>query len=187
MNHLPGSAWLNFRSLRKQISIAAVLKDKGVLNNFRKQGDQLFGPCPIHHGHNPNAFVVSLSKNLYHCFTGYNSGGDVIDLVCRLDGKSFRQADLYLSSLSSCSIVSRRSSPRKKFVPFTRRIPLDHTTRFFHSKGILLKTASRFEAGAYYGHGFLESSIAVRIHDPAGNPLGYAARRLKNSFIQKVW
>ena len=185
MNHLSGSAWLNFSSLRKQISIATVLKDKGLLSRFRRQGDQLFCPCPIHQGDNPNAFVISLSKNIYHCFTGCNGGGDVIDLVCRLDGKSFRQAGIYLSSLSSCSTVPRRSSPGKKFVPFTKRIPLDHTTRFFHSKGILLETASRFEAGAYYGHGFLESSIAVRIHDHAGNPLGYAARRLKNSIIQK--
>lgn len=78
-----------------------------------------------------------------------------------------------------------RSSPKKKFIPFTRRIPLDHTTRFFHSKRILPTTARRFEAGAYYGHGFLADSIAVRIHDPDGNPMGYAARRLNASIVQK--
>ena len=180
-----GASFLNFSNLKKQISIAAVLEDQGLLSRFRRQGNQLFGPCPIHQGDNPNAFVISLSKNLYHCFTGCNSGGDVIDLVCRLDGKSVRQAGLYLLSLSHCTKIPLRSSPRKKFVPFTRRIPLDHTTKFFHSKRILPETASRFEAGAYYGYGFLESSIAVRIHDPDGNPIGYAARRLKNSTIQK--
>lgn len=180
-----GAPFLKFSRLKKQVSITAVLKDKGLMDQFRRQEDQLFGCCPIHQGDNPNAFVVSLSKNLYHCFAGCNSGGDVIDLVRRLDGKSFHQTAVYLSSLSSYTKISIRSSPKKNFVPFTRRIPLDHRTRFFHSKRILPTTACRFEAGEYYAHGFLADSVAVRIHDPDGNPLGYAARRLNNSIVQK--
>jgi len=180
------TTFLNFSKLKQLVPIAAVLENKGVLNQFRKQGDQLFGPCPIHQGDNPNAFVISLSKNLYHCFTGCNGGGDVIDLVRRLDGKSFHQAALYLSSLSSSTWISpRRSGPKKIFVPFTKPIPLDHSANFFHSKRILPATARRFEAGAYYGRGFLANSIAVRIHNPDGNPLGYAARRLNKSIVQK--
>ena len=143
------STFLSFSRLKRLVSIAAVLEDKGLLNQFRKQGDQFFGPCPIHQGDNPNAFVISISKNLYHCFTGCNGGGDVIDLVRRLDGKSFRQTALYLSSLSSYTRIPVRSSPKKKFVPFTRRLPLDHAAKFFHSKKILPATAHGFEAGAY--------------------------------------
>ncbi|MCP4125184.1 MAG: toprim domain-containing protein [Bacteroidetes bacterium] len=180
-----GTPFLSFSRLKKQVSITAVLEDKGLLDQFRRQGDQLFGPCPIHQGDNPNAFVVSLSKHLYHCFTGCNGGGDVIDLVRTLDGKTFHQTAVYLSLLSSCTRVPIRSSLKKKFVPFTRHIPLDHTTRFFHSKRILPTTVRRFEAGAYYGHGFLADSVAVRIHDPDGKPMGYAARRLNDYVVQK--
>ena len=180
-----GATLLSFSRLKRLVSIAAVLEDKGLLNQFERQGDQLFGPCPIHQGDNPNAFVISLSKNLYHCFTGCNGGGDVIDLVRRLDGKSFHQTALYLSSLSSSTWIPVRSGSKKKFVPFTKRLPLDHGANFFHSKRILPATARRFEAGAYYGPGFLADSIGVRIHNPGGNPLGYAARRLNNSIVQR--
>ena len=178
-------AFLSFARLKRLVPIAAVLEDKGLLDQFRKQGDQLFGPCPIHQGDNPNAFVISLSKNLYHCFTGCNGGGDVIDMVRRLDGKSFRQTALYLASLSSYTRIPVHSAPQKEFVPFTRRLPLDHATEFFHSKRILPATARRFEAGAYYGHGFPAGSIGVRIHDLNGNPMGYAARRQGNATVQK--
>ncbi|NOQ47325.1 MAG: toprim domain-containing protein [Desulfobulbaceae bacterium] len=179
------SAFLSFTRLKRLVPIAAVLEDKGLLDQFRKQGDQLFGPCPIHQGDNPNAFVISLSKNLYHCFTGCNGGGDVIDMVRRLDGKSFRQTALYLASLSSYTRIPVHSASQKEFVPFTRRLPLDHATEFFHSKRILPATARRFEAGAYYGHGFPAGSIGVRIHDLNGNPMGYAARRQGNVTVQK--
>ena len=182
------STFLNFSILKRRVSIAAVLEDKGLLKQFRKQGDQLFGPCPIHGGDNPGAFVISLSKNLYHCFTGCNGGGDVIDLVRRLDHSSFHQTAIYLSSLSSSTKIPVCSSPKKKFIqftPFTKRLFLDHTTDFLLAKKILPTTARRFEAGAYLGHGFLAGSIGVRIHDLNGNPMGYAARRLNNASVQK--
>lgn len=179
------SAFLNFARLKRLVSIAAVLENKGLLSQFRKQGDQLFGPCPVHRGDNPNAFVVSLSKNLYHCFTGCNGGGDVIDLVQRLDGKSFHQTALYLASLSSCTKIPVCSSPKKKFVKFTKRLPLDHTAKFLQLKKILPATARKFEAGAYSGQGFLADSIGVRLHDLCGNPIGYAARHLNNTIIQR--
>ena len=82
---------MNFSYLKRVVSIAAILHDKGLDTQFNKRGDQLFGPCPVHGGDNPQAFVVSLSKNLWHCFTKCNTGGDVIDLVRRLDGKTYRQ------------------------------------------------------------------------------------------------
>ena len=38
-------------------------------------------------------------------------------------------------------------------------------------------TARWFEAGAWHGPGFLKDCIGVRLHDPSGNPVGYAGRR----------
>jgi hypothetical protein len=56
-----------FKYLKGRVSIAAVLQDKGLDTVFRKRADQLVGPCPLHGGDNPNAFVISLSKNIWHC------------------------------------------------------------------------------------------------------------------------
>jgi DNA primase len=172
---------LNFAHLKRRVSIAAVLKTNGVMTKFTTRGDQLFGPCPIHGGDNPNAFVVSLSKNIWHCFTGCNAGGDVIELVRRLYGKDYPQTAAFLSALADTAPTSQPLCSdhyrKKPFTPFTVRLRLNASTPWLHKKRINPATATRFEAGAYHGAGFLSGCIAVRIHDLYGNPIGYAGRR----------
>jgi DNA primase len=172
---------LNFAYLKRRVSIVTVLKTKTAMASFIKKGDQLFGPCPVHGGDNPNAFVVSLSKNIWHCFTRCNAGGDVIELVRRLYGKDYRQTAAFLSSLADTAAGFRSGDPvpyRKKcFRPFTARLPLDASTPWLHKKRINSATARRFDAGAYQGTGFLSGCIAVRLHDLLGRPIGYAGRR----------
>lgn len=173
---------LNFADLKRRVSIVTVLNAKGVMTPFKKRADQLFGPCPVHRGDNPNAFVVSLSKNLWHCFTRCNTGGDVIDLVRRLYGKDYRQTAAFLSSLTHSAATSQSVCAahyrKKPFQPFTARLPLDVSTPWLLKKQINPATATRFEVGAYHGNGFLFGCIAVRLHDLTGHAIGYAARQL---------
>jgi len=195
---------LDFKLLKQIVPISQVLAAKGLTPHFKKRGDRLIGPCPIHGGDNPSAFVVSISKNLWYCFSRCRAGGDVIDLVRRLDHLSYRQTAARLDSLASLSTPSptaRQSRqttassaakphtdrpPRKEhpsnrlppFRPYTRRLYLDPDSSFLQQKGIAPATARTFEAGAYHGPGFLQDCIGVRLHDPSGNPLGYLGRRL---------
>lgn len=181
---------LNFAYLKHRVSIVTVLNTKAVMTQFKKRGDQLFGPCPVHGGDNPNAFVISLSKNIWHCFTRCNTGGDVIKLVRRLYGKDYRQTAAFLSSLAytaptaltGCSAHYRK----KPFRPFTARLQLDALTPWLHKKQIKPATARRFDAGAYHGTGFLSGCIAVRLHNLLGHPIGYAARQL-NPMLAKQY
>jgi DNA primase len=173
---------LQFKHLKQTVSIATVLSDRGLVEKFTKQGDRLVGPCPIHHGDNPHAFVVSLSKNLWHCFTRCHTGGDVVDLVRCLKNISYRQTADYLAALSHNILPHQSCSPGassiQPFRPFTARLNLDPFTPWFKSKAIAPGTAIRFEAGLYRGPGFLQGCIGVRLHDINGKPLGYAGRRL---------
>jgi DNA primase len=173
------SRLVQFDTLKKIVPIPAVLDDKGLLDTFKRQGDRLVGPCPLHGGDNPNAFVVSLSKNLWYCFTGCN-GGDIVDLVRRLDGKNFQQTRQYLQALAGKQLnrLPLPPTPPQPFKPFVRKVPLDHCIPWLQQKGINPITAARFEVGAYYGKGFLADSIAIRLHDVHGHPIGYLARRL---------
>jgi DNA primase len=172
---------LNFKYLKRRVSIVTVLNTKGVMTAFKKKGDQLFGPCPVHGGDNPNAFVISLSKNIWRCFTRCNTGGDVIKLVRRLYAKNYRQTAAFLASLADSAETSQTACAiqygKKSFTPFTARLQLDASCSWLHKKQINPKTARRFEAGAYQGAGFLSGCIAVRLHDLLGHPLGYAGRR----------
>ena len=177
---------LRFANLKKEVSITSVLADKGLIPQFKKRGDQLFGPCPVHGGDNPGAFVVSLSKNLWHCFTDCNTGGDVVRLAQLLDRSSYAQTARYLASLANSPPVSWNNTPGSidhTFQPFTRRLDLDPSVPWFQRKGIYPQTARAFESGVYPDPGFLADCIAVRLHDQQGNPLGYAGRRINTGEV----
>ena len=175
----------SLRTLKHNISIEQLLAARGIV--LRRRGDRLVGPCPLHGGDNPTAFVVSRSKNLWYCFTACNAGGDVVELLRRLDGLSYRQVAEQLERLytrmpirleTSCTTPARRPPRPSGFHPFTRKLPLDAASPWLRRKGILPAIARRYEAGAYHGRGMLADCVAVRLHDTAGQPLGYAGRRL---------
>jgi DNA primase len=171
---------LDFRFLKSRVTIERVLASRGLLAAMRQHGDNLIGPCPIHHGDSTTAFVVSLSKDLWHCFTRCRGGGDVVDLVRRLDASDYRSTAVYLASLAGTApATARAATDRISFRPFTARLQLDPAATFLAEKGIRQDTARTFDAGFYRGSGFLEGCVAVRLHDPEGQPLGYAGRALE--------
>lgn len=177
---------LCFKQLKQLVTIEHVLASRGLLTQLTRRGDRLVGPCPVHGGDNANAFVVHLAKNVWHCFTRCGGGGDVVKLVRRIARTDYRGAALYLASLidhhttASHPVVTAPppSTTTATFRPYTRQLRLDSTAPFLLRKGIRPDTAARFEAGLYRGRGFCAGSIAVRLHDIHGQPLGYAARRL---------
>jgi len=184
------AAELDFWRLKRLVSIERVLADHGLLDKLTRRSDRLVGPCPLHGGDNPGAFVVSLSKNLWHCFTGCFSGGDVVDLICKLQQCDQRRAAHYLAALAA-TVPTRpmpqpRPQPRPRgFRPYTKRLPLEPSARFLRDKGIGPAIASRFEVGAYKGRGMLAGCVAVRLHSTQGHVLGYAGRRLDPQHVAR--
>ena len=174
----PSSAgsWLyDFQRLR-QVPIERVLRARGIA--LVPRGVRRVGPCPVHGGDNPSAFVVHTDRNSWHCFT-HCGGGDVIDLVARLDGIGLAAAARRLTAVAPDLPAPGPPPPRPSgFRPFTRSLTLDPNCPWLRRRGIVPDTARRFEAGQWHGPGFLAGCAAVRLHDPNGRPLGYAGRRL---------
>ena len=182
--------WLDFRVLKRTVSVERVLAERGLLSGLRRRGGQLVGACPIHGGDNVNAFVVHPVRNLWRCFTRCDAGGDLVELVRRLDNCSYREVAYYLASLAGAQALESGSGlsvavtevptvPARRFRPYLRRLWLDPAHPFLARKAITPETARRFEVGAYRGTGMLEGCVAVRLHDPQGLVLGYAGRRLQ--------
>jgi len=173
---------LDFKRLKQTVTIEQVLADRGLLDLLSKRGARLVGPCPLHGGDNPTAFVVDTHRNIWHCFTGCASGGDIVEMARRLCDGTFSGAARYLARLAGNEMQHRfTAEPRRSplpFLPFTRRLPLDPKTAFLAQKGITPQTARRYEVGTYHGLGMLEGCVGVRLFDPEGRPLGYAGRRL---------
>lgn len=177
---MPGE-FLDFRQIRRTILISSVLASRGLLATMQTRGRRLVGPCPIHHGDNPAAFVVDPDRGAWYCFTGCSTGGDVIDLVRRLDHVGYREAAERVARLGAAPAVER-SAPNvhraSRFRAYTHALPLRPDIPFLARKGILPSTAEQYEVGRYDGAGWLARCVAVRLHDTSGQPLGYAGRHL---------
>jgi DNA primase len=172
---------LAFSHLKRLVSIERVLTARGVMTSLKQHGQRLIGPCPVHHGDHPQAFVVDRAKDLWHCFTRCRGGGDVVELVRRMDHCQYPEVARYLASLAQISPTPARAearAPDRAYQPYTRQLRLNPHAPLLAEKGIWAQTARHFEAGAYQGPGFLEGCIAIRLHDPDGRPIGYAGRRL---------
>lgn len=138
------------------------------------------------------AFRADLERGVWHCWT-HCGGGDVVDLVRQIRGCDHAEAARYLRALAmggapptGSAASSQPIASPSAFQPFTFRIPLDPNVPFLQQvKGISVATARRFEAGCTEKSAFLRSTVAVRLHDLNGDPLGYCGRRLDAESIEK--
>jgi DNA primase len=91
---MPKSSFVDFKAVKAAISMEGVLERYGLTDRFKKSGDSLSGPCPIHNGSNPTQFRISISKNIWNCFSKCNHGGNVLDFIARMEKVSIHAAAL---------------------------------------------------------------------------------------------
>lgn len=91
---MPRSVFVNFKAIKAAITMKQVLDHYGLLDSFKEKGDTLSGPCPIHEGSNPTQFRVSLSKNIWNCFSKCKDGGNVLDFIAKMEDVSIHAAAL---------------------------------------------------------------------------------------------
>ena len=89
---MPKTKYVDFKAVKTSVSIVQILDHYGLTERFKRSGDSLTGPCPIHKGTNPTQFRVSISKNCWNCFSECKHGGNVLDFVSRMEQISIRQA-----------------------------------------------------------------------------------------------
>jgi DNA primase catalytic core len=74
--------------LKTEVSLVRLVEASGV--KLEKRGGDRVGCCPFHEDDTPS-LVVTVAKNLWHCF-GCECGGDPIEWVMKREGVSFRHA-----------------------------------------------------------------------------------------------
>jgi DNA primase len=182
---------LNFKTLKAHVSIGMVLKAYGLDHALYRRGDQLIGPCPLYGGDHPTAFRAHLKRGIWNCFTACG-GGDVVELIRRIEQCDYLRAAKILKSMTSnleewCTYQHQKvSSAAKQFKPFHRSLLLNPKSDFLQKqKGISQCTALQFEAGQTNLSPFLKGTVAVRLHDMQGRPLGYCGRYIDPQTIQR--
>ena len=86
--------FVDFKAVKAAITMEQVLEHYGILDKFKRGTDSLNGPCPIHGGSNPTQFRVSISKNLWNCFSECKHGGNVLDFIAKMEDVSIHAAAL---------------------------------------------------------------------------------------------
>ena len=91
---MPKSSFIDFKAVKAAITMEQVLQHYGLLDQFKRSGDSLSGSCPIHEGSNPTQFRVSVSKNLWNCFSECKSGGNSLDFIAKMEDVTIHAAAL---------------------------------------------------------------------------------------------
>ena len=164
--------------IKRNIDLVELCRSRGI--ELKKHGSRDFiGKCPFHQDGNPS-FVVTPSKNLFHCL-GCDAAGSVIDFVMKLDGLDFRAAvDKLLGSTpkikrgsdlaASAFAQGYGGSKEKKTVPPERARQLLERVIAIYAKNF----TETPEGGKYLeGRGITDAGLFTQ------HRIGYSNGRLK--------
>ncbi len=91
---MPKASFVDFKAVKSAITMEQVLQRYSLLDRFKRSGDSLSGPCPIHKGENPTQFRISISKNIWNCFSECKHGGNTLDFIAEMEKVSIHAAAL---------------------------------------------------------------------------------------------
>ncbi|HEV2694126.1 MAG TPA: toprim domain-containing protein [Verrucomicrobiae bacterium] len=201
---MPKAQFVDFKAVKAAITMEQVLGHYGLLDKFKRGTDSLSGPCPIHKGSNPTQFRVSISKNIWNCFSECKHGGNVLDFIAKLEDVSIHAAALKAiewfnldaeemsaedageadTAPASTLAAKRPAAPvavsAEKGVPNTPlKFRLDKLERehpyLLQDRGLSLETIVDFGVG-FCSKGMMADRIAIPIHNAKGEVVAYAGR-----------
>ena len=115
------NSFIDFKAVKAAITMEQVLGHYGLLDKFKRAGDSLNGACPIHKGSNPTQFRVSVSKNVWNCFSECKHGGNALDFISEMEKVSIHAAALKAIAHDGLSVMigtpSMYSITRKSLPP----------------------------------------------------------------------
>lgn len=201
---MPKSSFVDFKAVKAAITMEQVLEHYGILDRFKRSGDSLSGPCPIHKGSNPTQFRVSTSKNIWNCFSECKHGGNTLDFIARMENISIHAAavkaiewfkldlgemlaaepgeeEIEESAEREPKAATRRVAlPPEKATPnVPLKFRLDKLERehpyLIKERGLTLETIVDFGIG-FCAKGMMAGRIAIPIHNAEGGVVAYAGR-----------
>lgn len=112
--------------IKERLPIADVV---GSYIKLDRAGSNWKARCPFHNERTPS-FVVSPSRNSYHCF-GCNRGGDIFTFVEEIEGVEFKEA--LVSLAERAGVVLPKLDPRERSRESRAYQLLEDATRFYEA------------------------------------------------------
>ena len=200
---MPKSTFVDFKAVKSALTMEQVLQHYAVLDGFTRGKDSLSGPCPIHKGTNPTQFRVSISKNVWNCFSECKHGGNVLDFISRMESVSIHAAALKAiewfhldrdemsarsdeNAETSSKAAEATAKPLSPKPAEPENIPPNNPLKFrleklerehpyLKERALTLETIIDFGIG-HCTKGMMAGRIAIPIHNPDGEVVAYAGR-----------
>lgn len=194
--------YVDYKRLKELVTIVMILDRYGITEHLKQHGDELRGPCPLHHGEGQRTFHANTTKNAFHCFS-CGKKGNILDFVaakegCSIQGASILIADWFqLNTADSIQNAALTTSPRKpgpsahvkaeplaNIKPEDRNKPLEFTLRidqghpYGFERGLTAETINTFGSGLCLSKGMFAGRYVIPIHDEIGRLVAYAGRSL---------
>jgi len=140
----------SIEALKTQLDIVDVI---GNYIELKKAGANFKAPCPFHDEKSPS-FVVSPSKQIYHCF-GCGAGGDAIKFVMEYEHLSYPEAIEKLASNYNFSLrytstqKKQNSDLLQKLSAYYQSLLPHHppAQQYLHQRGVSQNSIERFGIG----------------------------------------
>ena len=193
------TVYVDFKAVKATVTMLQILDHYNLTERFKRSGDNLSGPCPIHCGENPKHFRVSLQKNCWNCFGNCKHGGNILDFVAEKEGVSVRNAALLItewfdlptaekpsegegsdSHPKSSAPANPKSEPASKESGVNKPLGfelknLDPTHPYLAERGLTEETITEFGLG-HCEKGSMADRIVIPIHNAEGSLVAYAGR-----------
>jgi len=196
--------FVDFKAVKAAITMEQLLVHYNILDQFKRTGDSLNGPCPIHKGSNPTQFRVSTTKNIWNCFSDCEHGGNTLDFITKMEKCSIHAAALKAiewfnldpEAMTASDDKAEAAEPKSsapapkpattpKFTPENNvpnaplKFRLDKLERthpyLTEQRGLTPETIVDFGIG-FCSKGMMADRIAIPIHNAKGEVVAYAGR-----------
>jgi DNA primase len=152
----------------------------------RRSNTELVCDCPLpshkESQHQKQTFAIGLEKNRWYCHSdtcraagNHPKGGDVIDLVSRLDHTTPLDAAKKLAEIFRTGIPVNRNEAPAKNTPLAFQLKGIEYHPYIQSKGISEETAKLYGVGYFPGKGSMANRIVFPLYED-GSLVGYAGR-----------
>jgi DNA primase len=206
--------WVNYKSLRAELSFIEILHHYRV--ELKERGEQWQGFCPLptHEGKRQSpSFSANVGRGIWQCF-GCGAGGNLIEFAARMEGLNpdnpddFRKTALFLQKTFGGRDGEEREKPkavpkeaireRSRQEAHDEEIPgsvvnapldfdlqrLEYDHPYLRERGFTDETIKTFGLG-YCRRGLMKGRIAIPLHDKEGALIGYAGRIVDEEAIGK--
>jgi 5S rRNA maturation endonuclease (ribonuclease M5) len=203
-NDAMASEWVDFKTIKANVSMELVLRQYGVRVRPIANG-YLRGACPLptHQSRASNqSFIVNTRKNVWSCQSasciaarGGSVGGNVLDFVALMNGCSIRDAALSLQRSFSGTACMGAVEPQEGGYEFgSDGLPqssgdaprplsfvlsgVNYRHPYLAERGINPDVARLFGVGHYAGRGIMSGRIVIPIHNLEGALVAYVGRSI---------